>query len=128
MFKRIDKFLDKLEDKIRAVLSRSPIIYALIGGVGVVLFWRGVWETAASIPYIKEGPISIIVSVLILLSTGLFVSFFIGDRIFLSGMKKEKKIFEKTEVEIELEGDLLNKMNTKLDRLEREVHELREDK
>ncbi|MDD5627407.1 MAG: hypothetical protein PHW01_05375, partial [Patescibacteria group bacterium] len=64
----------------------------------------------------------------ILLSTGLFVSFFIGDRIFLSGMKKEKKIFEKTETEIEMEGDLLNKINTKIDRIEREVHELREEK
>lgn len=128
MFKKIDKFLDKLEDKIRAALSRRPILYAMIGGVAVVLFWRGVWITADSIPFINNGPVSIIVSVLILLGTGLFVSFFIGDRIFLSGMKKEKKIFEKTETEIELEGDLLNKMNTKLDKLEKEVHELGEKK
>jgi len=127
VFKKIDKFLDKLEDKIRAALSRRPILYAMIGGVAVVLFWRGIWITADAIPFMN-GPVSILISVLILLGTGLFVSFFVGDRIFLSGMKKEKKIFEKTEAEIELEGDLLNKMNTKLDRLEREVHELRDDK
>jgi hypothetical protein len=43
--KKILDFFDKLEDKIRKWLSRHPIIYAFIGGAGVVIFWRGVWHT-----------------------------------------------------------------------------------
>ena len=44
-----------------------------------------------------DGFISIGVSFVILLVSGLFVSFFIGDRIILSGLKKEKKMEEKNQ-------------------------------
>ena len=44
--RKIVRFFDKLEDKIRGRLSHHPIFYALVGGIGVVLFWRGVWHTA----------------------------------------------------------------------------------
>ena len=44
--KSIIKFFDKIEDKIRGKLSHYPIFYAFIGGVGIVIFWRGVWHTA----------------------------------------------------------------------------------
>ena len=43
---RIIRFFDRFEDHVRELLSRFPIFYALVGGVGVVLFWRGVWITA----------------------------------------------------------------------------------
>ena len=102
---KITKFFDKLEDKIRGKLSHRPIIYAFIGGVGIVLFWRGVWLTADIFPFLN-GPISIIISLILLLMTGLFVSFFIGHYIIFSGLKQEKKIEEKEEKEIEKELDL----------------------
>ena len=69
-------FFDKLEDHIRAVLSRHNILYAFIGGVAIVLFWRGVWMTADMIPFLT-GPMSIFISVVVLLGTRLFFSFFI---------------------------------------------------
>ena len=34
---------DRMEDKLRRHLASHPVIYALIGGVATVLFWRGVW-------------------------------------------------------------------------------------
>jgi hypothetical protein len=77
-------------------------VYAIIGGIGIVLFWKGVWETAELFP-ILFGPPSILIGVLILLLTGLLVSFFIGDSIILSGLKKEKKLVEKTEKEVQAE-------------------------
>lgn len=108
MVKKVVKFFDKIEDKVRSFLSRHPIIYAFIGGIGIVLFWRGVWHTADLFPFLN-GPISIIISIVILLITGLFVSFFIGHSIILSGLKQEKKIEEKEISEIETEMDILKK-------------------
>src|SRR3990167_220712 len=106
MVKRLIRFFDKLEDRIRAQLSRMPILYALIGGVGIVLFWKGTWETAELYPWLY-GPVSIIVGVGIMLGTGLLVSFFIGDSIILSGFKREKKLVEKTESEVRSEKDTM---------------------
>jgi len=108
MIKNIIKFFDKIEDRVRSFLSRHPIIYAFIGGIGIVLFWRGVWHTADIFPFLN-GPVSIIISIIILLTTGLFVSFFIGHSIILSGLKQEKKIEEKEISEIETEMDILKK-------------------
>ena len=108
MIKNIIKFFDKIEDKTKSFLSRHPIIYAFIGGIGIVLFWRWVWHTADIFPFLN-GPVSIIISIIILLITGLFVSFFIGHSIILSGLKQEKKIEEKEISEIETEMDILKK-------------------
>ena len=40
-----------------------------------------------------------------MLMTGLFVSFFIGERIVISGLKHDKKVFDKTAAEIAEEED-----------------------
>lgn len=105
--KSIIDFFDKLEDKVRSHLSHYPIFYSIFGGTGVVLFWRGVWHLAdyyennslwGSVIFSPAG--SIILGMCILLLTGLFVSIFIGDSIIMSGLKKEKKINERTEDEI----------------------------
>jgi len=99
---RIIKFFDKLEDKIRKRLSRRPIIYAFIGSVGIILLWRGVWMTADLFDFMT-GPVSIIIGMVILLLIGLFVSFFVGEQIIISGLKEEKRTDEKTEEEIKKE-------------------------
>ena len=104
MIKIIIKFFDKLEDKVRGRLSHYPIIYASFGGIGIVLFWRGVWHLADDIGLGSWG--SILISLIILLMTGLFVSFFIGHYIIFSGLKQEKKIEEKEEEEIKEDLDL----------------------
>ncbi|MDO8430474.1 MAG: hypothetical protein Q7S72_00580, partial [Candidatus Taylorbacteria bacterium] len=97
------RFFDKLEDKVRGKLSHYPILYALIGGVGVVLFWRGVWHIADDID--MNSIISIVVGTVILLMTGVFVSSFVGNRLIISGLIGEKKLTEKEEAEIETEED-----------------------
>jgi type VI protein secretion system component VasK len=118
--KRIIKFFDRLEDKVRSKLSRVPILYAIIGGVAIVLFWRGVWYTADLFPFMT-GPVSIIISSIIMLTTGLFVSFFIGDRVILSGLKHEKKVAEKTEEEVKAESDKLDIIIVKLHKVEKDI-------
>jgi MFS superfamily sulfate permease-like transporter len=116
MFKKIAIFFDKLEDKVRGRLSHKPILYAFVGGVGVVLFWRGVWHTADWLSYyflhrqtqlspldlinLTDGLLSLVIGTVLLLMTGLFVSTFIGNEIIISGIKGEKKLTERTEEEI----------------------------
>ena len=121
------RFFDKLEDNIRAALSRRPVIYAFVGGTAIVLFWRGVWMVADTIPFLT-GPISILVSVAILLVMGLFVSFFVGDNIIISGLKKEKRLDEKIISEVKTELDILNDIQKRLNNIERELKTRREEK
>lgn len=131
MFKKVVNYFDKLEDRIRGRLSRYPILYTLIGGTGIVLFWRGVWVTADEIFLLMplelqwlNGPISIIISTFVLLLTGLFVSFFVADNILLSGMKQEKKLIEKTESEIREETSMLHKIEQKIDTIQKDIDDI----
>ena len=125
------KFFDKLEDRTRAGLSRTPITYAIIGGVFVVLFWRAVWLSADMLAEVDgwlsvlfSPGVSLIFSVLGLLLTGLFVSFFIGDRIILTGLKHEKKLAEKTEREVEMEEAKLKELHAHIANIEKRLDEI----
>ena len=70
---------------MRSRLSKYPVLYATVGAVGLVLLWRGVWMVADSLSvfdknpfdkaYFMDGVVSIIASAVILLVSGLFVSF-----------------------------------------------------
>lgn len=123
MLKRIVNFFDKFEDRTRSRLSRKPIVYALVGAVGIILLWKGVWETAELVPAL-HGPGSILLGAVILLASGLLVSFFIGDNIILSGYKREKKLAERTEHEVLKAGQTADLIMQKLDHLEGDVHAL----
>ncbi|MEI8248997.1 MAG: hypothetical protein WCG07_00680 [Candidatus Taylorbacteria bacterium] len=128
MIRKIVTFFDKLEDKIRAHLSRYPILYTFVGGIAIVLFWRGVWHTADILQaqggffgWFFYEPVSLVFTIIILLMTGLFVSYFIGDRILLSGLKGQKKDTERTEKEIQEEEVELNQMKTSIKEIKKEV-------
>lgn len=133
MFKNLIDFFDKLEDKIRGHLSKFPILYTLIGGVAIVLFWRGVWHTA-DILQSKGGwlgwlfyePTNMIIVTIILLASGLFVSYFIGDTILISGMKGEKKIAEKTEKEVKEEEQKLSDIQDSVREIEKDIDKIKE--
>ena len=119
MTRRILHFFDKLEDQTRAKLSRVPLIYALIGGIGVILFWRGVWHIADDVSL--SSILSIIIGAIILLVTGVFVSAFIGNRLIISGLSGDKKLAEKTADEIQTEEDHLKEIENILKRVEGKV-------
>ena len=122
MLKGIIHFFDKIEDKVRGRLSHYPIIYAIVGGIGIVLFWRGVWNIADT--FNVSGPASLLLGVAMLLVTGLFVSFFIGESIIITGIKREKKVVEKTENEIEEETASLVEMKRDIKKIEHDMGEL----
>ena len=119
MIKNILHFFDKLEDKIRHRLSRTPVLYAIIGGVSIVLFWRGVWHIADE--WGMSSWASLIVSVILMLATGTFVSFFLGEQILLSGLREEKRIDEKTEEEIKGEEARITYIRSEIDQIREDV-------
>ncbi len=125
--RRIINFFDKLEDHVRAKLSHYPVIYSLIGGICLVVFWQGVSVVAGSVPFLNTlsgGLVLTFFSTSILLLTGLFVSFFIGDTIIISGINKEKKITEKEEEELVIESKMMAKMNKKIEEIDMIVKDL----
>lgn len=101
-------------------LSHHSGLYALIVGVGIVLFWRGVWHTVdllhlyishyratASMDLVEhpwwDGPLSFLVGCLLLYITRAFVSSFIGNELILSGLRTEKKLTRETDTELKTE-------------------------
>ncbi len=122
MTKNILDFFDRLEDKTRARLSRLPLFYALLGGVGVVLFWRGIWHIADDISL--NSILSLVIGSGILLVTGVFVSAFVGNRLIISGLSGEKKLTEKTKEEIETEEDKIDRIQKTLNKMEQKLEEV----
>jgi ascorbate-specific PTS system EIIC-type component UlaA len=122
MIKTVIKFFDKLEDKIRGRLSKYPLIYAFIGSIGIVLLWRGIWVIVDS--FDETGIISTILGFVILGSTGLLVSFFVGDQIIISGIKQEKRIDEKTEDEIMEEAVTLLHIHDDVGKIKSEIQRI----
>jgi hypothetical protein len=128
LIKNIYTFFDKLEDKVRGHLSNYPIIYTLIGGTALVLFWRGVWHTAdilqakgGWLEFIFYEPNNLIITTVILLLTGLFVSYFIGDTILMSGLRKQKKTTERTEKEIVEEEEQIKNIGSTVKEMKKEI-------
>ncbi len=132
--------------KIKAWLSHRPILYALIGGIGVVLFWRGVWHTVDYLMLLTQhsiahtsidlttnlwwdGPLSLVVGSFILLSTSAFVFSLIGNEIIISGLQAEKRQLAKTGSIMHSESQEIDELrqafaniSSKLEHLERDVN------
>ena len=116
--KNVINLFDRVEDCVRSWLSHRPILYGLLAGVGIVLFWRGVWHTADYLSALVnasvlgsssvdlasmvwwDGPLSLVAGSVLLLTAGAFVSSFIGNEIIMSGLRGEKKLSERTEREV----------------------------
>ena len=138
---RLLNFFDKFEDENRSYLSRSPVLYALIGGTGIVLFWRGVWHLADTLfpvflgvgmednllfrIHLLDGLFTFVLAIIILLSTGLLVTNFIGNKIIISGIKHEKKLEEKEVEEIESEEYIMHTIHREILNLRRDIEELK---
>ncbi len=82
---------------------------------------------ADRIPFLT-GTVSTIISAVMLLATGLFVSFFVGDTILISGLKKEKRLDERVASEVKTELDILNEIQDQLSSIDKELKALKEEK
>ena len=132
MIKAITRYFDRLEDKVRMRLSHRSIVYAIIGGTGTILLWRGVWHTAdylqsqgGFLGWFFYEPVTVIWCSILLLLTGLFVSQFIGERIILSGIKNEKKSTDKTETEVQKEEVELKDLVPKMEAMSADIEKIK---
>ncbi len=123
--KKIIHFFDKLEDSVRFSLSKVPNIYAFVSGVGIVFFFRGVWMIADASPYLYDysysGWLTLGIGLIILLITGTLVSHHLQMSVLVSGLKKEKKQYEKIVSTEKTELDILNDIQKRLDDIEKEL-------
>ena len=134
--KNLTRMFDKIEDDVRSILAHHPVLYAMIGSIGIILLWRGIWGLADE--YNMSNGASILIGTIILLASGLFVSFFVGEQIIISGINEEQRVDEKTEEEIrfqsvsriqmqwKLEG-MLKKLDRRIERLEEKLGTLPQD-
>ena len=121
--KRITSILLQTEEDARKYFERTPFLQAFIAGVGVIVFWRGVWEWLDGI---HVSPFtSVVVGTLLLGGVGVFLQTFIGNTIIIKNVnqeeKKEKKIFEKIEGEVVGEDITLKQLSDKIDELSRKI-------
>jgi len=121
LIKGVTKFFNNIGVKIRHWLSHWPVLYAFIGSIGIVLIWRGVDMIAGDLNL--SGWPSLILGLSIAIISGLFVSFFVGDRIIISGIRREKRIDEKTEDEIRKEEVSLVEIKKELEDIKEEMIE-----
>ncbi len=134
--------MKKVMTRFHIFLSHHSFLYALLAGIGIVLFWRGVWHSVDLFHiYLNnsldlnahpwwDGPLSFLVGCFILYITRAFVSSFIGNELILSGLRTEERMAKQTESEVKTEmtsiSDIKNEINTiakKLDELEIQVRD-----
>mgnify|MGYP001613275415 CR=1 FL=1 len=118
------KFFDVLEDDVRAWLAKRPILYGMIAGIGAVLFFRGIWHIADEVG--MGSMTSLVLSLIILLITGSFVAHFVSNEVILSGLRKEKKLIEKTEGEVASEAVTLVHIKDELKTIQKEIAEIKQ--
>ena len=123
LVKKIFHFFDKMEDHIRQYLSRRPLLYTFVGTLSIIMLWSGVDWTLSQFKFLS-GPVLIVIGVVVTLATGVLGPFFVGDVIILSGLKKEKKITEKTEEEVREESVSLNEIKIELKKIEETLSHL----
>ncbi len=120
-FRQMLRFFDEMEDGVRARLSQRPIAYAALASIGTVLLWRGIWMVADEFGITSAQ--SVVIGTCVLLATGVFVSGFIGNSVIIAGLKREKKVVDKTRAELESESaaekGMLREIRDTVERLEK---------
>ena len=138
-----DYLMKRLATRIHIFLSHHTFLYAFIVGVGIVLFWRGVWHTVdlihlyishyhatASIDLAEhpwwDGPLSLLAGSLILYISRAFVSSFIGNELILSGLRTEKKLPRKTEDNLKTEVSAITDIKDEIETITHKLGDLEE--
>lgn len=119
--KEITKQLLDIENRARNYFEQFPFVQAFIAGVGVIIFWRGIWEW---LDINQVSPFaSVILGTLILGGVGVFVQTFIGNTIIIREVKQEEKLEKKVESHISTDAVTLEQLSQKIDNLAKKLEE-----
>ncbi len=121
----ITKKLLSIEDRAREYFEQMPFVQSFFAGIGVIIFWRGIWQ------WLDQSSVSPLLSVvlgsLILLCFGVFVQTFIGNTIIIKNVKQEeqleKKAIKEMEGEVNTEEVTLSSLSAKIDELSKKIDE-----
>ena len=125
----ITDFFLKIEEDARKYFERIPFIQAFVAGIGVIIFWRGVWEflDASGVSPLA----SVILGSLLLGAVGVFIQTFIGNTIIIRNVKREEKMEQKMlakmEGEVDTEEITLKVLSDKIDALARRLEDRTDD-
>ena len=101
--KIISNLFLRVEEKTRAYFQRFPFMHAFLAGVGVVLFWRGVWHSADEV-FLSSGW-SMVLGSFILIIVGVFAQTFVGNMIIIKNVEGEKRLEQKTKADVKKVGE-----------------------
>ncbi len=138
---RVWKLFGRIEARVQSWFAHYPVLYALYGGIGIVLFWRGVWHGMDTLaiwyfgggggvtsidlaPSVLDSLFSFVLGSAILLSCGLWVSSFLGNEVIISGLRGEKRLSARTETEVRTETGALADVLEELDTIHARLEEL----
>lgn len=92
--KKIEEKLEKFQKIERKKIRAHHFLFAFLGGVGVILFWAGVWAIAETM--LGMHPFAMMLSGIAILSfLGIFISETVGEEILTDDSKKEDYIIDK---------------------------------
>lgn len=87
--RHITNTLLKIEERARVYFEKIPFIHAFLAGIGVIIFWRGVWEL---LDRLGVSPVeSILLGSLILGGVGVFIQTFLGNTLIIKNVAKEER-------------------------------------
>jgi hypothetical protein len=119
----ITKHLLNAEERARHFFERAPFVQAFLAGIGVIVFWRGIWEF---LDINQISPItSVVIGSLILLFVGVFLQTFIGNSIIIKNVQQgeilEKRAIKEMKGEVNVEEITLASIALKLDELSKKI-------
>ena len=125
--KSITKMLLDMEESARLYFEKTPFIQAFLAGIGVIIFWRGIWEW---LDMTRVSPFtSVVAGAAILLCVGVFVQTFIGNTIIIRNVKQEemseKKAIKEVEENVDTEEITLESLSAKIDMLMKKFDEMK---
>lgn len=76
----LDKTAAKFAKQRQNFEHAHQTIYTFFAGVGLIMFWYGIWEGLKSVPVLGEPPVAIAVGAVILLTCGAYAYQFVGNK------------------------------------------------
>ncbi len=68
--KSVSKKRVTLDRKFKRLRLRHKLLFTLVGSVGVILVWRGVWSFFDTTPFLNQPVASLIIGIILVILSG----------------------------------------------------------